>query len=546
MTYSLNNLGASIRDIVLLSGKNFTNSEELITYAQKMLGSGSDTTIMDLWDKEYDNDNVKGNNINKDHYLASQTSDNLLFQNTDSINKNSSTLLCYDISDNTMKEVTDKAAIFDIIDNMDGKTESTLKDINGKTVNKADFLNNSNMSIKLVGDGFEIVTTPTPTTPTTPTTPAEVKYTEDERKFLDSILNKNGKIDWNEHMAFMQLADTSGDGVLTEAEKTAYLEKLKNDPTAVESLKKEIKSIQASWVELLNIDKNNGTNDDLKVQTDEFEKQFGSDLTKLADKDGNGTISRLEYQTFVKLLDQDGDGKLLDNEVKAAQSNIAISGESNSLKDQFKAIYDKLAKYNGKYVPMLSGKLDTTTPPTDHPANDVQYLDSLLDGDGKYSQLEHLAFTRFADQNGDGIISQVEKEAAMTALQTDGAKEKLKAEYAKIQANEADLKSLDKNGDGKVSKDEFAAKYGNGLADVADLVLKTDGNIDINEFLTLVKYADKDGDGKLDSNEITAADAKLNNTSDRDSKRSERLKLKSIFWKDTSIRNQSYNYMTRK
>jgi len=437
-------------------------------------------------------------------------------------------------------------------------------------------------------------------------TGGEVQYTEEERKYLDSILNNNGKIGWSEHMAFMELADTDGNGELTEAEKQATFLSLKSDSSKVTELKSKVKSIGSSYGELLNIDKNYGTNDDLKVQTDEFSQQFGSDITKLVDINGNGQISRVEYQAFVEMFDQDGDGKLLDKELQIVKKDYPIlygnsdsssastsstsslssssgtstsntsSSTSSSIKDQLKAIYNKLAKYSRQYVPMLSGQFNNdtstttatdattststststsssatsssssstsasnTTPPE---KNEMDGLDKLLDNDGTYSVLEHEAFIRYADKNNDGIISDSEKKSAMSALQNSSEAAKLKAEFDKIKLSETELNSLDKDGDGKVSKTEFAAKYGTDLADAMDLVLKTDGNIDIDELLVLTKYADTNGDGKLDADEISAATSKLNN-SDRDSKRNARAKLRNIYWQDVSIRNQSYNYMT--
>jgi Ca2+-binding EF-hand superfamily protein len=284
------------------------------------------------------------------------------------------------------------------------------------------------------------------------------------------------------------------------------------------------------------------SNNDLKVQADEFAKQFGSDLAKLADVNGNGEIDRIEYEAFVKMFDQDGDGKLLDDEVRSAQ-NSSVNDSSTSLKDQFKSIFSKLLNYRKQYVPMLSGHfndINQVDPNTQE--SDTKFLDKLLDSDGNYSWLEQAAFIRYADKNGDGIISDAEKKAAMNALQGDNEKAKLKSEYAEIKANEAELKALDKNGDGKVSKEEFAAKYGKGLAEMADAVLKTDGNIDINEFLALIKYADSDGDGKLNDSEIKAADGKLNNPN-IDSMRAERRKLLHTYWVDTVIGKESYQHM---
>lgn len=364
------------------------------------------------------------------------------------------------------------------------------------------------------------------------TSPTQVKYTNGEMEKIDSIFNSDGKVTVCEHLAFTEYADKNKDGVVTDEEKKAALNKLESKKEA-----KKLKSLKTTYKnmfkEYLATDEKYGTNDDLKVGLDEFVKQFGENAGKVADQDGDGKIGKYEYIAFTRTYDKDNDGKLSDSEIKTMKDKV---NDTAGQKTAVTSNYNLFKSHRASYTPSISGVLI-----------DDKGVD--INKDDKLDLYENLAFKNIADTNGDGIVSDLEKADAQQKLGYDKeTQDKLAKEYAKIQNANNTLSSMDSTKDSSTSKEEFVSYYtstlgateASKLAEVIDSVLGTDGKIDNNEMIAFTQYADKNSDGILSKTELTDALKKLNN-SDRTSKREERYKLFEIHRKNKHVTNDAYN-----
>jgi len=243
-----------------------------------------------------------------------------------------------------------------------------------------------------------------------------------------------------------------------------------------------------------------------------------ADFIKHFDKDGDGKVSKQEFtgtQDHFTSLDKNNDGfidqnekpaagKSIDQSIKGAAKggnmiqNLDKNGDGKISKDEFAGpaeVFTTLDKNKDGFI----DQNEKPPAPMGKGGNMRQNADK--NGDGKLSKDEFAGpaevFTTL-DKNKDGFIDQDEKpNAPLIKGVTKGGM----------------MQNPDKNGDGKISKDEFA-----GPAEVFTTLDKNkDGFIDQNEKPAapmghsikgeaksgaMIQNRDKNGDGKLSKDEF--------------------------------------------
>jgi|GEM_PF-4682590 len=140
-------ISATKSQYYLANNKNVSNADQLIEYAAHL--SGGDE--FEIWDNIYDNDDTVSNTLSENRYYANKN--NILFQTESASKKLTGAISCYDITTGTMKNITDKAEIFDLLYSMKGCKNDILTDSNSNKITKDKFIN-SKLAVNLTKDGF--------------------------------------------------------------------------------------------------------------------------------------------------------------------------------------------------------------------------------------------------------------------------------------------------------------------------------------------------------------------------------------------------------
>jgi len=215
---------------------------------------------------------------------------------------------------------------------------------------------------------------------------------------------------------------------------------------------------------------------------------------QIGDLDGDGKISPEEKMAKTKALDKDGDGVISPAEMGEAAASGKLSPEEMKKMDT-----DGDGKLSGDEIKQAAKASSAD------PADRQKALDA--DGDGKLSGDELAkaaaegklppAEMKKLDKDGDGKLSPDELEQGAKEANTKAAaaapKEKMKsAMKKKFKSPEEAMKTMDADGDGKISPEEM------------EQGLKDQG-VSPDEAKKMAKDLDKDGDGKVSPDEMYAA-----------------------------------------
>jgi hypothetical protein len=131
--------------------RKVNNADELIAYANHL----SKNNAISIWDSSYDCDEIRDNTFSKNRIFAD--GNYILFQTKADADKQTNTLILYNINTDTLETVTDRSTNFGLLDQMDKhKNDNILQDGLGHTVSRSQFMNTPSIKILLKNDKFEL------------------------------------------------------------------------------------------------------------------------------------------------------------------------------------------------------------------------------------------------------------------------------------------------------------------------------------------------------------------------------------------------------
>jgi len=366
-------------------------------------------------------------------------------------------------------------------------------------------------------------------------------FSQSERVYLNSIFgDKNSeKSIWNRFVSFSELADTNGDGKITEEEKDkAFLLLTTDENTKKAFVEKNKKEVSTTLRELRDVDKEKGKDDDMNLSVEEFAAKVGSGIANAVNVNGNKNnkdIDWHEFRAFKKMADTDEDGNITDKEYAAIKTKF----EKGELKAD--TISEKVTAEKTRTQSLLKQRAEFYS--DEFRGTDTAKLQEIYGTDGDFTEDDYTAFSKYADGNNDGFISPTERQAAMSKLEDNQGEQDILKNYREQVKNQTEFyNSLDTNNDGKVTQTELTkgmtAKLGSRSSKLAERFSKdfvatlkqNENNISKNAIMGLLNYSNPENKAKVNTNDLKDTVNAFMNTKSRDDKRDVRADVIRELW----------------